>query len=155
MSLLLKRPYLDLQDIPLLQSLLLSENDFQKEASWVLSVLNTGLHNANDLTVFHRKHVFEQCLSMYSQPFSNSKIREKILELLWRSAAVEGGASTLITRHAVLAWVQQRIDATENEEEKVMLKRLAARLYEGSAKEHVKTWSKGNVGRVLERVVMS
>lgn len=106
---------------------------------------------------------------MYSQPFDNDKIQEKIVELLWRAAGVEGGASTLITRHAVLAWVQQKIDAlavnittvggqaAERElyEKKVILKRLAARLYEGSAKEHVKSWGRGNVGRVLERVVMS
>jgi len=144
---------------------MLSELDYQKEASWILTVLNTGLHNTNDLMLFHRRRVFEQCMSMYSQPFDNEKIREKIVELLWRAAGVEGGASTLITRHAVLAWVQQKIDDVaagggEGQEgvlrkNRVMLKRLAARLYEGSAKEHVKSWSKGNVGRVLERVVVS
>jgi len=50
----------------------------------------------------------------------------------------------LITRNGLIAWIEQQLGTVK--EDDFTLKRLAARLWESSAKKHVKEWSRRNIG---------
>lgn len=68
------------------------------------------------------------------------------MELLWNAAAIEGGGTTLITRNGIIPFIEVQLSHTGlSKGDKISLKRLAARLFESSAKGHVKEWSKGNM----------
>lgn len=165
-ELLLRRPLLDLYDLPyLLQiSILTAGDEYQKEISWILNVLAAGLRTeevrcfriqygycltehdrliVQDLNIYRKRNIFGSCLSLYISPYCFDNIKEKIMELLWNAAAVHGGGTTLITRNGVISFIEEQLSLSENN--KVSLKRLAARLYESSAKGHVKEWSQGNI----------
>ncbi|KAK6363433.1 hypothetical protein TWF730_000864 [Orbilia blumenaviensis] len=165
MTWLQSRATVDLTEIPMLKDFLRSEGEgCWKEVLWVLDALAGGLKSAVDVEICRRRGVFEEILGLYSSSIvagSSGKgqeefIRKKILEILWNAGGVEGGATTLITRTGVVSWIKMMIsvvDAKEGEEGRVLLKRLAARLWEGCDKGYVKQWSEGNIGRVLESLV--
>lgn len=68
------------------------------------------------------------------------------MEILWNAAAVEGGGTTLITRNGVISFIEMQLSRSSlTQKDKTSLKRLAARLFESSAKGHIKEWSKGNI----------
>lgn len=75
------------------------------------------------------------------------------MELIWNAAAVEGGGTTLITRNGIIPFIEEQLSLSGvHEKNKTCFKRLAARLFESSAKEHIKEWSKGNLQSQLARI---
>ncbi|KAK6531137.1 hypothetical protein TWF281_007961 [Arthrobotrys megalospora] len=165
MTWLQSRATVDLKEIPMLKEFLRSEGEgYWKEVLWILEALSGGMKGAVDMEVCRRRGVFEEVLGMYSSTVTSAGgagsgkgkeevVRKKILEMLWNAAGVEGGATTLITRTGVVSWIKMMVCVVELEDERVLLKRLAARLWEGCDKGYVKQWSEGNIGRVLENLV--
>lgn len=152
MDLLLGHPLLQLHDLPLMLSpLQVGDEHHHKEVAWLLNILTAGLKTHQDLLLYRRRSVFENVLALYTSVNTTEHAHDKILELLWNAAAVGGGATTLLTRNGVVAWIEQQLGAssasstTSQEEVDLALKRLAARLWEGSAKAHVAEWSRGNL----------
>lgn len=143
MELLLRHPLLQLHDLPLMLSTLQVGEEHHKEVAWILNILTAGLKTERDLVLYRRRNVFGNLLGLYSSPNSSDRVKEKVLELLWNAAAIEGGGTTLITRNGVVAWIEQQLGVSQKED--LTLKRLAARLFEGSAKKHVEVWSRRNL----------
>ncbi|RVD84097.1 uncharacterized protein DFL_005865 [Arthrobotrys flagrans] len=156
------RATVDLKEIPMLREFLRSEGEgYWKEVGWIIEGLAGGVKGVVDIEVFRKRGVFEEVLGVYgalipttaSGKGKEEGIRKKILEILWNTAGVEGGATTLVTRTGVVSWIKMMICVVEGEGERVVLKRLAARLWEGCDRGYVKQWSEGNIGRVLEGLV--
>ncbi|KAI5785180.1 ribosome 60S biogenesis N-terminal-domain-containing protein [Pyronema domesticum] len=143
MEMLLKHHLLQLHDLPLMLSILQVGEEHHKEVAWILNILTAGLKTEADLVLYRKRNVLGNVLNLYTSPNCTERAREKVLELLWNVAAIEGGGTTLITRNGVVAWIEQQLGVTK--EEDLTLKRLAARLWEGSAKRHVEEWSRGNL----------
>ena len=120
-------------------------------SSILLSILWVQLTKASqDLEIYRRANVFERILSLYQSPTLNSAARRKILHIIYRAAQV-GGSTTLITRAAVISWIQ--IQATEADgKESGLLLALARKLYETSDRERIGPWSSGSIERALEAI---
>ncbi|KAF3179672.1 hypothetical protein TWF788_006977 [Orbilia oligospora] len=160
------RATVDLKEIPMLKEFLRTEGEgYWKEVGWIVEGLAGGVKDKVDVEVFRKRGVFEEVLGVYggivtttNNNNTNMKgkeegIRKKILEILWNTAGVEGGATTLITRTGVVSWIKMMISVVDGDEERILLKRLAARLWEGCDKGYVRQWSEGHIGRVLEGLV--
>ncbi|KAA8908375.1 hypothetical protein FN846DRAFT_898598 [Sphaerosporella brunnea] len=146
MQLLLRSPLLQLHDIPLMLSTahVDGNENAHKEVAWILNVLSAGIKSPQDLLLYRKRNVFGNVLALYASPNATERTREKVVELLWNAAAVEGAGTTLITRNGVVAWIEQQLGTQLDGG--VELKRLLARLWEGAHKTHVKEWSRGAVG---------
>jgi len=144
MELLLRSPLLQLHDIPFMLNILQVGEEHHKEVAWILNILTAGLKTERDLALYRKRNVFGNVLDLYISPNSNERTKGKVLELLWNVAAIEGGGTTLITRNGLIAWIEQQLGTVK--EDDFTLKRLAARLWESSAKKHVKEWSRRNIG---------
>ncbi|KAF3936057.1 hypothetical protein ABW20_dc0102904 [Dactylellina cionopaga] len=170
MTWLQARATVDLREIPMLKEFLRSEGEgYWKEVIWILEALGAGMRRATDVEVCRKRGVFEESLGLYSGCASlatttttttvagkgkEEGVRKKVLEMLWNAAGVESAATTLITRTGIVSWIKMMICVVDGEEERVLLKRLAARLWEACDKGYVKQWSEGNIGRVLEALVV-
>ncbi|KAJ6259322.1 hypothetical protein Dda_6222 [Drechslerella dactyloides] len=166
------RAGVDLREVPLLRECLRSEGEgYWREVSWLVECLANGMRGSADVDLCRRRGVFEELISLYSTATARvgtaavvkvggsgsareEAVRGRIVEMLWNAAGVEGGATTLITRTGVVSWIKMAVTAASaDEEQRVRLKRLAARLWEGCDREYVKGWSGGNIGRVLESLI--
>lgn len=106
-----------------------------------------------DMEVYRRANVFERILSLYQSPSLNESARRKILHIVYRAAQV-GGSTTLITRAAVMSWLQVQL-AEASVREAALLKALAQKLYETSDRERVDTWSHGTIAELLTKIVQA
>ena len=95
-------------------------------------------------------NVFERILSLYQSPTLNEAARRKILHIIYRAAQV-GGSTTLITRAAVISWIQIQV-AEADAKEVAFLVALARKLYETSDRERVDAWSAGTVEHALKEI---
>ncbi|KAK6544645.1 hypothetical protein TWF694_001334 [Orbilia ellipsospora] len=163
MTWLLSRGNVDLAEVPMVKEFLRSEGEaYWKEVLWGVEGLAAGMKAVADVEICRKRGVFEEVLGMYTSISSTSSqggkgkeeaVRKKIVEIVWNAAGVDGGATTLITRTGVISWIKMMLATVTDEEERVMLKRLAARLWEACDKDYVGQWSEGNIGRVLESLV--
>ncbi|KAI5805135.1 hypothetical protein EDC01DRAFT_610333 [Geopyxis carbonaria] len=156
MELLLRSPILNLYDIPYMLTLLQIGSEPHKEIAWIMKILAAGIKTPADLALYRKRNVFTSCMNLHSSPFMPERIKDKVIELVWNTAAVEGGSTTLITRNGALSWIEQLliVDAVP-EEKRLQTKMLAARLWESSAKGHVGEWSKGTVKQQLSEILQT
>ncbi|CAZ79733.1 unnamed protein product [Tuber melanosporum] len=145
MELLLRQPLLNLHDVPHMISLSNIGEEYHKEVFWILNVLEAGLKTEEDLDLYRKRNVFGNCLNVYNSPYTSEKEKEKIIELLWNAAGIEGGGTTLITRNGIISWIENQLSRVLSVENRILMKRLGARLFESAAKEHINEWSKGDI----------
>ena len=105
------------------------------------------------MEVYRRANVFERILSLYQSPGLDASSRRKILHIIYRAAQV-GGSTTLITRAAVISWIQAQA-AEADGKEIALLSALARALYEKSDRERVHAWSGGSIERALEEIAQA
>jgi len=108
------------------------------EVSFLLTYLSSGLRTEIDMAIFHKRHVFEKLLTLYDNPYLRKNLKEKILRVLWRATAVDGGTTTLITRLSILSWLQARMRL---ESDNRGLKVLVERVLKTCDEEKLKAWS--------------
>jgi len=108
-------------------------------------VLEAGLKTEEDLDLYRKRNVFGNCLNVYNSPYTSEKEKEKIIELLWNAAGIEGGGTTLITRNGIISWIENQLSRVLSVENRILMKRLGTRLFESAAKEHINEWSKGDI----------
>lgn len=102
------------------------------------------------MEIYRRANVFERILSLYQSPTLSASARRKILHVVYRAAQV-GGSTTLITRTAIISWIQ--IQAAEADTQNAtMLSALARVVYETSDHERVDSWSTGTIGRAVKEI---
>ncbi|TGZ83023.1 hypothetical protein EX30DRAFT_339263 [Ascodesmis nigricans] len=170
-SLLLSTPIVPLDDIPFPITLIVPDSESpHRHILFTLTLLAGGIRTKEDVELYRRRNVIPTILELYSSPNMispnnrssaingprpsqkgglgrESRIKEKILELLWNFAGVEGGATTLTTRYGVLAWIEGAVAGEVDAEKKIRLRRLEGRVWEGGDKGYVMEWSKGVMGR--------
>ncbi|KAF2203182.1 hypothetical protein GQ43DRAFT_479245 [Delitschia confertaspora ATCC 74209] len=157
-KLLIKRPSWTVENLPRYFAANIIRNEpeqndsYHKEVEWLVDYLIDCLRTTEDMEIFRNRSIFERVLTYYASSVCSISSKEKIVRLLFRGAAV-GGSTTLITRCAVLSWIQMRL--AQRDHRAPMLRQLAARLYETCDKERVEEWSNGKAKEsiaVLESV---
>ncbi|KAL0256105.1 hypothetical protein SLS55_008497 [Diplodia seriata] len=136
-----------------------------REVEWLLEWYLDGLRTEKDLNIFRARGIFERVLALYNDPASSRRTKELVIRLLFRTAAVEGGSTTLITRAGVLSWVKMQlanvaggkakkgkksVNAARGEK---ALKRLVGRLLETCDKVRVEEWSGGDAAKEMHKLV--
>jgi len=94
-----------------------------------------------DMELYRKSNVFERILSLYSSPLLLSSSRQKILQIIYRSAQV-GGSMTLITRAGILNWIDTNIKLGRGEEGNLEGLRLA--IESGINRREVEEWKAGS-----------
>ena len=102
------------------------------------------------MEVYRRTNVFERILALYQSPSLSPSARRTILHIIYRATQV-GGSTTLITRAAIISWIQVRL-AEADAKETSMLAALAQVIYQTSDRERVNAWSAGTVEKALEEI---
>jgi nucleolar pre-ribosomal-associated protein 1 len=102
------------------------------------------------MEIYRRANVFERILSLYQSSSIGTEARKKILHIVFRAAQV-GGSTTLITRAAIISWIQVQITEA-NAKEAALLSTLARKLYEMSDRERVDAWSAGTIEQALKQI---
>ncbi|KAB2574602.1 Uncharacterized protein DBV05_g6683 [Lasiodiplodia theobromae] len=136
-----------------------------REIEWLLEWYLDGLRTEKDLGIFRARGIFERILALYNDPASSRRTKQLVIRLLFRTAAVEGGSTTLITRAGVLSWVKMQLanvaggkvtrgrkSIAAAREEKV-LKRLVGRLLETCDKIRVEEWSGGDAAQEMQKLI--
>ena len=82
----------------------------------------------------------EKVLDLFASPSAPKGVKEAVLKVVYRVAAV-GGATSLVTRTGVLAWLEVR--AKMGDVEATTLGVLRKKVEEGVDGQRVETWSKG------------
>jgi nucleolar pre-ribosomal-associated protein 1 len=114
-----------------------SEDDsYWEEVLWLLQWLVDGLRSEADLNILRKESVFETVMAHFASPRADKKIKEKVLELLWRATWVDGGSNTLITRFGVLTWLD--IQKKKGSMEAALLKQ---RFLETCDQDKVEEWA--------------
>lgn len=139
-------PTWELDKFPLMRMILNEppalDDAHYSEVSFLLSYLASGLRTAADMAIFHKRHVFEKLLSLYNNPYLGKGLKEKILRVLWRATAVEGGSTTLITRFSVLSWLQAQMGVENGNR---ALRSMMERVLKTCDEEKLKAWSHRSV----------
>lgn len=118
-----------------------------QEVEWFLDWLFDGLRTLEDMNILRVCNSFERLLSLYSSPHMPRSARDKILAVVARATWIDGGSTTLVTRSAVLSWLDSVIAMRKGETE--LLKALVERIWETCDHDRVKEWSAGEVERRL------
>ncbi|KAJ5677769.1 Nucleolar pre-ribosomal-associated protein 1 N-terminal [Penicillium maclennaniae] len=129
------------------------DDGYFDEIDWLLGLFVKSLRSKADMEVYRRANVFERILSLYQSPSLGSSARRKILHVIYRAAQV-GGSTTLITRAAVISWIQLQI-AEADDKEVALLSALARALYKMSDRERVDAWSNGTLESTVEAITQT
>jgi nucleolar pre-ribosomal-associated protein 1 len=79
---LLQRPELDVNDVPLLYSMLYSSSDnWKEERGWIIRFLSDGMMSSEDWRVFKRRHTWDLLASLYQSSEGDQTLRKGILEV--------------------------------------------------------------------------
>ncbi|KAJ5690013.1 hypothetical protein N7462_004405 [Penicillium macrosclerotiorum] len=126
------------------------DDGYFDEIDWLLGLFVKGLGSEADMEIYRRANVFERILSLYQSPSLDAAARRKILHILYRAAQV-GGSTTLITRTAVISWIQVQV-AEADAKEIALLSALAQTMYERCDRERVDAWSTGTIEQALREI---
>ncbi|KAJ5091929.1 hypothetical protein NUU61_006799 [Penicillium alfredii] len=149
-----KAPIWELGKIPSywVDKILLNEPELDDgyfdEIDWLLNLFVKGLRTEADMEIYRRANVFERILSLYQSPTLHDSARRKILHIVYRATQV-GGSTTLITRAAVMSWIQVEL-AEADPKEAALLSALARAVYETSDRQRIDSWSAGTIEQALE-----
>ncbi|OQE31505.1 hypothetical protein PENSTE_c001G05292 [Penicillium steckii] len=126
------------------------DDGFFDEINWLLGLFVKGLRSKEDMEIYRRANVFERILSLYQSSSIGTEARKKILHIIYRAAQV-GGSTTLITRAAIISWIQVQITEADAKEA-ALLSALARKLYEMSDRERVDAWSAGTIEQAFKEI---
>lgn len=111
----------------------------------------TGL--LQDMELYRRANVFERILTLYRLPNLGESARRKILHIVYRAAQV-GGSTTLITRAAILNWIQLKL-IEASPKEAPLLRALAQKIFDTCDRERVNAWSHGAIAELVESLAQA
>lgn len=153
-SFLTSGPVWKLDKLPLVHEILQEEptedDCYYAELSWLLTYLLDSLRTATDLALFHKKRVFEQLMSLASNPYMRPNLRTQILGILYRATSIEGGSGTLITRFGVMAWLESRHAAVAGGDEEWIYPALIKRVWQTADQDRALAWSNGGIRDILD-----
>nr|POE71936.1 nucleolar pre-ribosomal-associated protein 1 [Quercus suber] len=119
------------------------DDAYWKEVQWVLEWLVQGTRIAEDVEILRKGEIYVKVMALYQSPrASPDLVKQRILELLWRTTGVDGGSSMLITRAGVLAWCDMVV---AKKEQGGLVSKLKKRVLETCDKERVSKWCGGDI----------
>lgn len=79
---LLQRPELDMNDVPMLYSMLYSSSDdWKKERGWIIRFLSDGMMSSADWRVLKRRHTWDLLATLFQSSQDDSSLRAGVLEV--------------------------------------------------------------------------
>lgn len=79
---LLQRPQLDVDDMPLLYSMLYSGSDqWRKERAWIVRFMSDGMVGRQEWKILRRRHTWDLLASMFQSESTDLILRRSILEV--------------------------------------------------------------------------
>ncbi|ORX86349.1 hypothetical protein BCR32DRAFT_290074 [Anaeromyces robustus] len=107
---LLQRPWIDLEDIPLLYNLLYSSSDnYKQERIWILKLLSSGFQDKDDFKPYRRRHVSNLLNSLFHSNLSDISIRKYIIEIFLKLSSNSSIIVDLIIQYGLLSWIQSSL----------------------------------------------
>ena len=110
------------------------------EVLWTLDFFTSATRTLPDVSLLLSRNCMEKVLDLFASPSAPKGVKEAVLKVVYRVAAV-GGATSLVTRTGVLAWLEVR--AKMGDVEATTLGVLRKKVEEGVDGIRVETWSKG------------
>ena len=143
-------PTWEITKIPLLYKILdeapTIDDAYYTEMSWLLTYLLGGLRVTADMDIFRKRRVFEKLFSIYNNPYLGPNLKDKILRLLFRATAIEGGSTTMITRFSAMTWLQAQVALGGGTSLKVLMEKIL----ETSDQRRVKKWSHDGIEKAVK-----
>ncbi|GAQ89059.1 hypothetical protein KFL_004830100 [Klebsormidium nitens] len=103
---LLKRPALDLEDIPLFYSLFNSGSpSYRTERVWMLRLLAAGLVTSADGRVFRRRFVLELLMSFAGSAMADAFTRRLVMQVFRHAVRIHKCASDLVDHAGLVPWL--------------------------------------------------
>lgn len=107
-SFLLKRPSVDVKDVPMFYELFNTGEEGSGGTlcrSWMLRVLAQGVHSKADLHVLARRYVLSSVLAFLGNPLISAKEKGLALELLDRVVAVRPEGAVALVNVGIFPWL--------------------------------------------------
>ncbi|KAJ3412602.1 nucleolar pre-ribosomal-associated protein 1 [Chytridiales sp. JEL 0842] len=103
---MLKRPFLDVEDVPMFYTLLnSSSDDCRRERVWLFRMLSSGLRCEEDYRLYKRRHVVDLMLGFMQSAMADSLTRKLTFELLFKLSKIPSVLVDLVTRRGLLAFL--------------------------------------------------
>ena len=148
-------PTWDLDKLPLVHAVISTPPSLDDaryaELEWLLEYLHISLVGKEELSIFHKRRVFEKILGLYSNVYLSDLLREKILQIIWQATEVEGGSETLLTRFGVVSWLSAQVamDAKKGLVARVVLEKLL----DTCSEERLEKWTGRTYKQILDGLV--
>lgn len=150
---LTRGPVWKLDMIPLVYDIIQEElsvdDSYYSGLSWLASYLLDSLRTPGDLSLFHKKRLFERLLSLMSNPYMRAPLKTRFLRLLYQTTCIEGGSTTLTTRFGIVSWLESQ-KASNSDDDGWVYEAMMKRVWETADQDKITTWSKGAVKDVVE-----
>lgn len=133
-----------------------------REVVWLLDWLGEGVRDAGDVEMLRKGGVFERVMAVFGHPSLRAyrrldglrgemvggslqgRVRGLILRFVGRVALVEGGATTLVTRAGVIAWLDVVAEAGwVDEDGLIIVKGIREAILQRCERDRVVEWSAG------------
>ncbi|KZT00261.1 uncharacterized protein LAESUDRAFT_688308 [Laetiporus sulphureus 93-53] len=114
---LLQRPFLDVSDVPMLLGTLYSSSDqWKKERWWIVRFLTDGMTGSSEWRILERRHTWELLASLFQSEKGDRGLRRSILEFLANITCHTSITRRLVSKHALLPWVEMQVSAVQHDE---------------------------------------
>ena len=142
-----------------------------RDVAWVLDWMADGVRAPADVEVLRRGAVFERVMALFAHPrlapFRRvevgavegaagggvARVRSLVLRLIGRVALVEGGATTLVTRAGVLAWLDVVVAAGwVDDAGKAVVLAIREAILQRCDQTRVAEWSSGTLVEEMSRL---
>ncbi|EMD38681.1 hypothetical protein CERSUDRAFT_94218 [Gelatoporia subvermispora B] len=122
---LLQRPEVDAHDVPMLYGMLYSSSEqWKKERGWMLRFLSDGLVGTPEWRILKRRHTWDLLASLFQSEQSDRALRRGILEVLASITCNAKATTSLVLRHALLAWIEMQLRHAHSDESIAWIKIL-------------------------------
>ncbi|KAI1174608.1 ribosome 60S biogenesis N-terminal-domain-containing protein [Nemania sp. FL0916] len=139
--------------IPLMTAVLqegpTADGTYYTEVSWLLGFLVDSLRTQQDVNLFHQRKVYERLFSLPVNPYMGINLRIQVLRVLYRTACIEGGSDTVITRFGAVSWLAAQKAASRDDAEKKLYQAMARKLWESCDRKRIATWSKCSLKKLI------
>lgn len=128
-------------------------NPYHTSVHFLLSYAYHLLASASDLAILRRRGTFEPLLALASDPALPPALLDLLLGLVWRTTALRGGSTTLITRAGIVAWLRgllaRRAGRGSGLSAPNELRALLARIWESCDQARVEKWAGGTMELIV------
>lgn len=111
------------------------------EIEWVLEFFVDGTRTLQDALLLISRNTLEKVMSLFAAPSAPKTVKERIVQLVHR-VAVAGGATSLATRAAIVAWLEVRESLKDVDAKSLEI--VSEAIVKNIDVERIGGWSKGS-----------